>query len=211
MSTSERVKRNGGDRDVEDGGTLRMLIWAVLFVAGLAMISRVIGPRRHALEGKVAPDFSLTTLDTGAAVGGGTNGAAGASNAGGSKGAAAPNRIALADLRGKAVLIDFWASWCGPCKAQSPILDGISKRLGDQGLVVVGIATNDSPSAARRWSRDHGISYPIAMDEDGALARQYGANNLPTLVLLGKDGTIKAVRVGLTDASELEGLIRKEL
>jgi len=176
----------------ESGGVLRTLVFVAIFVAGLALVSRVVRPPRHALEGKAAPEFTLGALDTGAGLGDG-------------------KPVALTQYRGKPVLLDFWATWCGPCKAQSPILDGVSKRLSERGLVVLGVGTSDTPSAARAWAKSHKISYPIIMDEDGAVARSYGVSNLPTLVLLAKDGTVRAIRVGLTDASELERLVQKEL
>jgi cytochrome c biogenesis protein CcmG, thiol:disulfide interchange protein DsbE len=176
----------------ESGSVLRTLVYVAIFIAGLALVSRVVRPPRHALEGKAAPEFTLAALDTGAGLSDGKS-------------------VALSEYRGKPVLLDFWATWCGPCKAQSPILDGVSKRLGQRGLIVLGVGTNDSPGAARAWAKSHSISYPIVMDEDGSVARSYGVSNLPTLVLLAKDGTVRAIRVGLTDASELERLVQKEL
>jgi thiol-disulfide isomerase/thioredoxin len=187
------------ERDDAGGGTLRTMLLVVLFVAGVALVARVVRPPSHPLVGKAAPEFSLATLDT-------EGGATTLQGAGTGTG-----RIVLSELRGKPVLLDFWATWCGPCQAESPILDGVARRMKDRGLVVVGVDTNDSPLAARNWVRQHGISYPIVSDEDGTLSRSYGVANLPTLVLLAKDGTVKAVRVGLTDAGELEQLVQKEL
>jgi thiol-disulfide isomerase/thioredoxin len=182
--------RGEGETEEDHGeGTLRVLVFVAIFIAGLALISRVIRPPQHALAGKPAPEFALSTLDTGSG----------------------SQRIALSDLKGKAVLLDFWATWCGPCNAQSPILDGLSRRMKDRGLVVVGVNTSDTPQAALSWAQSHRISYPIVLDEDNSIARSYGVGNLPTLVILAKDGTVHAVRVGLTDAGELERLVQKEL
>lgn len=171
------------------GSTLRTMVLVVLFVAGVALFARVIRPPQHPLVGKPAPTFALTSLDTGAG----------------------STRVALDQFKGKPVLLDFWATWCGPCRAQSPILEGVANRWKDRGLVVVGVGTNDSAFAAKAWVRQHGISYPIVMDEEGALSREYGVKNLPTLVLLAKDGTIKAVRVGVTDGGELDKMVQAEL
>src|SRR5206468_909269 len=120
-------------------------------------------------------------------------------------------QLSLNELRGHPVVLDFWATWCGPCQAQSPIVDTLFRRFQDKGLVVLGINTNDEEDAARHWVRTHRISYPIVYDNAQTTARAYGVESLPTLVVISREGRISAVRIGLTDAAELESLVQAVL
>jgi cytochrome c biogenesis protein CcmG/thiol:disulfide interchange protein DsbE len=124
--------------------------------------------------------------------------------------ALAPKQISLADLKGHAVLLDFWATWCGPCQAEAPIVDRVAKRYGSRGLVVIGVNTSDESGLAGPWARRHGIAYPIAFD-DGSAAHSFGVENLPTLIVISKAGKVTARRMGMTDGDELERLVNQVL
>lgn len=117
----------------------------------------------------------------------------------------------LAEQRGHPVLLDFWATWCGPCKAQSPIVNRIATRYKDRGLVVVGVNTSDEEGMAAAYVKGHGLSFPMAYDRGNAAARAYDVENLPTMVLISKTGKLIAVRQGMTSDDELDRLVRSAL
>jgi thiol-disulfide isomerase/thioredoxin len=124
----------------------------------------------------------------------------------------APAAVSVAELKGHAVLLDFWATWCGPCQAQAPIVDRVAVRYKSRGLVVIGINTSDPEglSLAGPWAKSHHITYPIAFD-DGAAAHAYDVENLPTLVVISKTGKIVGRRMGMTDGDEIERLVNQAL
>ena len=86
--------------------------------------------------------------------------------------------ISLADYRGKAVVVNFWASWCGPCKTEAPLLQDAWERYREQGLVVLGVDAQDLRSDGRRFVERYGITYPVAHD-GGVDARPLGGTGFP--------------------------------
>ncbi len=116
-------------------------------------------------------------------------------------------RIDLASLRGRIVVLDFWATWCGPCNVTSPILDAFAKAHAADGVVVVGISQDNDPEDVASWLGRHKVSYVVAHDSDGTAGRAFSVSNLPTLVMLDREGNIRARRVGVTQRGELERLL----
>jgi cytochrome c biogenesis protein CcmG/thiol:disulfide interchange protein DsbE len=163
-------------------------------VAGVALIPRVfartMAVNEGPLVGKAAPAFSLPLV---------ANGRQGQSS------------IALADLKGNAVILDFWATWCGPCKAEAPIVNSVANRFRDQGLTVVGINTSDREGLGGPWAVAHHLDYPIAFDTGNVAASDYGVEAMPTLIVISRKGEVIAVREGVTDADELATLVKKAL
>ena len=115
--------------------------------------------------------------------------------------------IDLAQLRGRVVVLDFWATWCGPCNVTSPILDAFAKAHADEGVTVVGISQDNDPEDVESWLVRHKVAYVVAHDSTGQAGRTYGVTNLPTLVVVDRDGNIRAKRVGVTQRGELERIL----
>jgi thiol-disulfide isomerase/thioredoxin len=101
----------------------------------------------------------------------------------------------LEKLKGRVVLVDFWASWCGPCRMLAPKLSALKDRFGAQGLTVVGITTDDAERAAV-FAEKHQMRYPTVVDNAGDTSKAYGITGLPTMVLVDKKGVIRDVYVG---------------
>ncbi len=100
------------------------------------------------------------------------------------------------EFRGKVVLLDFWASWCGPCRSALPSLKRLQAVYGSDDFVVVSISEDDDESVWRAFVASHGMSWPQRFDSDSNLQHQFGVNALPTYVLLGRDGSVLQKFVG---------------
>ncbi len=138
------------------------------------------------LIGKPAPDFSLDDL----------------------KGA----KVTLADYKGKALLVNFWATWCGPCKIEMPWFVELQNQYGPQGLVIVGIAMDDSgKDAIASFSRDMKVNYPILLGKEAVGEAYGGVLGLPTSFFVDRSGKIVAHIEGLADRSTIEDDIKLAL
>jgi thiol-disulfide isomerase/thioredoxin len=113
--------------------------------------------------------------------------------------AGAPSSMAA--LRGRVVIIDFWASWCGPCRMLAPRLSALKDKLGAQGLTVIGITTDDAEKAAV-FAEKHQMRYGTVVDKDGDTSRAYGITGLPTMLLVDKRGVVRDVFVGYDPSSD---------
>ncbi|HEX7473003.1 MAG TPA: TlpA disulfide reductase family protein [Candidatus Limnocylindrales bacterium] len=120
--------------------------------------------------------------------------------------------VSLAALRGKAVWINFFASWCPPCQAETPVLRDTYAAYRDKGVVIVGISVQETTASdVSAYATKYGLDYTIAADLSGDIFRLYGAYVLPTQVFIGPDGIVHALHLGLmTDASaaaELDAML----
>ena len=157
---------------------------AVLF--GIGFVQRKLG--KSPGQGRPAPDFALEIVGDRASLG---------------------DRVHLDELKGKTVLLDFWATWCEPCQVVAPILQRISRKHQGGDLVIVGVNTSDQPGLASVFATRKGLTYPIVYDRGDEVARLYGVTNLPTLVVINPKGEIAAMHTGVESESDLEDLIRE--
>lgn len=126
--------------------------------------------------------------------------------------------VTLADLKGKVVLIDFWATWCGPCVRAMPTIQSLHEKFADKGLVVVGVSLDDRHAAEKLGSfvEDKGVTFAQIHDKEGAIAKAFGVSPIPHSVLVGKDGTVQANHIGFMPgmggqyAEEIEKLLKGE-
>lgn len=149
----------------------------LLLALGLVVLGRMPASSPTAI-GSAAPDFSLADLDG--------------------------DPIALADLRGRPVVVNFWASWCGPCVEEFPLLRDAAARHAAAGLAVVGIVWDDHSEAARSFMERNGATWPAAMDPGARVAAAYGVVGPPETFFIGRDGTIVARQIGQFTAASLD-------
>lgn len=125
-----------------------------------------IGPQ----VGKLAPNFLLEALDGG--------------------------EIRLSDLRGQAVVLNFWATWCRPCRREMPQFVAAYDRYRDQGLIIVAVDLQEGRGTIQRFADDFGLDFPIGIDRRGEVAKKYRLLGLPTTYFIDRDGVIRSVYRG---------------
>ena len=127
-----------------------------------------------------------------------------------------PGRLAavkLSDYKGKTVYLDFWASWCGPCKQSFPWMNDMQSRYGTNGLRVVGINVDQKTDEAKAFLKDNAASFDVAFDQGGKTPKAYAIKGMPTSVLIGPNGKVLSVHSGFKDEQrdELEKQIKQAL
>jgi thiol-disulfide isomerase/thioredoxin len=198
---TEQTGTQGGNRDLNtpaqppvQGGGRNPLALVVVAVVAAAMLyfgfpmARRSGSEPSAFMGKsaAAPDFTLESLD-------GKN-------------------MRLSDLRGKAVLLNFWATWCGPCKIETPWLVEMQKQYGSQGLQVIGVAMDDSgKDDIEKFAKDMGVNYPVLLGKEAVGEAYGGVPALPESFFIGRNGKIVDRIIGLKGRGEIEDAIKKAL
>jgi cytochrome c biogenesis protein CcmG, thiol:disulfide interchange protein DsbE len=124
----------------------------------------------------------------------------------------APGKLELASLRGKVVVLNFWASWCAPCKSEAPRLEAAWQRYRRQGVVVVGVDGQDFSGDAKRFLRKHKITYPNVHDGPGNTGSKYGVTGYPETYFVDRRGRLVGNRVvGEVSAAKLTAGIQRAL
>ena len=107
--------------------------------------------------------------------------------------------LSLRDLRGKVLIVNFWASWCRECRPEMPVLERLHRESAASGLAVVGINAREERAAVARYARELGLTFPLVLDPTGEINSHYGVIGLPTTFLVGRDGRAVALAVGPRD------------
>jgi thiol-disulfide isomerase/thioredoxin len=163
------------------------LVAAMLF-AGIRMAhnKRANSPAKGQLIGNLAPDFELPELDG--------------------------KKLKLSDLRGKAVLLNFWATYCGPCKIEMPWFVELQKEYGPQGFQIVGVAMDDaSTEDIAKFTKEMGVNYPILLGQESVGESYGGVGVLPTTFFIDRDGKLIAREFGLQSRSVFVDHIKKAM
>ena len=157
--------------------------WALTL--GLARGPDQIVVERSPLLGQPAPGFELAAID-------------------------GPT-VSLSDYRGRPVIVNFWASWCVPCREEFPLLRDARRRHAADGLEILGIVHDDGPEAARAFAASHGADWPLLLDPDDVAWRAYGGLFLPITFYVDRLGIVRAVSQGPPPPSVFEDQIARIL
>ena len=146
-------------------------VWAFISRAP-EPLSQQSGPAPSLREGFPTPDFTLDTLDG--------------------------DQLTLSELRGQAVVLNIWASWCVPCRAEMPAIEKVYQRYRDSGLVVIGLnlTSQDSETDVTAFVQELGLMFPIVLDRDGSVIARYQLLGLPSTFFIDRNGIIRSVIVG---------------
>lgn len=136
-----------------------------------------------AVVGAPAPDFELTDLDG--------------------------NVVRLSDYRGKAVLVNFWATWCGPCKAEMPLLQDRYTTLRNSGLVILAVNIGEDEALVRPYVEDLGLDFAIVLDPELAVNDEYRVLGYPTTITVDRDGNVVDVHVGAWLDEQLDAVLSR--
>ncbi len=112
------------------------------------------------------------------------------------------DNVRLAEQRGQVVMLNFWASWCGPCRKEMPLLDEIYQRYNKAGFVLYGVNVERNTADAEKLLRDLGTSFPILWDGDSVVSKLYQVNAMPTTILIDRDGKVRYVNRGYKAGDE---------
>ena len=115
----------------------------------------------------------------------------------------------LASFRGKPVVLNFWASWCTPCRQEAPLLEKAQQRLAAHGGTVLGVTFRDTTPDARAFMRRYGLTYPSLRDVDGKLAEDYGTRALPETFVIDRAGRVRAISRGVVSQRFLDSALRE--
>jgi len=141
-------------------------------------------PEQVAQPGKPAPDFELQSIEG--------------------------QSVSLGDLRGRPVLVNFWASWCGPCLLEMPFLHMTHEQWAEKGLVMLAINIGESPSEVKEFVESRGLTFTVLLDTKQEVAQIYNIRGIPATFFIDKSGIIQDIKMGaFTSKAEIERLLSK--
>ena len=146
------------------------LTWIMAGRTPLPMPGGASAPPPAPAAGFIAPDFTLPTLEG--------------------------ELVTLNDLRGQAVVINFWASWCPPCRTEMPSIEAVYQQYKDQGLVVLAVDIQEPVAAVATFVDSMELTFPILLDADGSISQQYQVRGLPSTFFVDRQGVIRNVAFG---------------
>ena len=120
----------------------------------------------------------------------------------------------LAEYRGKVVLVNFWATWCEPCREELPTIERLRRMMADKAFVILAVQMGGSARTAQDMAKDLGLRFPLLLDRDSRVTARWGVDTLPTTFLIGPDGEVAFRHVGEADWSDvrrrIEALLPRE-
>jgi peroxiredoxin len=154
-----------------------------------AAILMIVSPVTAGMKETAAPDFTLKSVE-------GEN-------------------LKLSEYRGEVVLINFWASWCGPCRQEMPVLSALHDKYKSLGFTVLGVNVEEDSTRARKLLQEMSVSFPVLLDSESVVSKQYDVVAMPSTVLVDRNGNMrylhKGYKPGLEDVylQQIRGLIRE--
>jgi peroxiredoxin len=167
----------------------RRAIAAILLFLAVAVVACGGGsgssPARGIDQGKVAVDFRLQDLDG--------------------------QEVALSEYQGRVVMVNFWATWCPPCRAEIPDIEAAYRARREDGLVVLGVSVEQTRDHVAAFVNAVGMSYPVLLDESAQVYKMYRVPGLPMSLFLDREGVIQVLHVGPMTAAQLDGYLAELL
>lgn len=114
--------------------------------------------------------------------------------------------VSLDKLRGKVVMLNFWASWCGPCRQEMPLLDQMHKRYSSLGFTMIGVNVEANTADAEKWLQQTPVSFPVLFDKENKVSKLYDVNAMPSTVFIDRKGNVRALHRGYKPGDESEYL-----
>jgi len=114
--------------------------------------------------------------------------------------------VSLADLKGQIVLVNFWASWCGPCRQEMPILEQLNHQYHNKGVALIGVNVEPDTDAATAWLKATPVTFPILYDVDSKVSKLYEVQGMPNTVILDRKGIVRYIHRGYSPGAENEYL-----
>ena len=161
-----------------------VLLTSVVITIGLLVLPGC-GLTAAPVVGYPAPDFTLTDLDG--------------------------NAVRLSDFRGKVVFLNFWATWCPPCRAEMPEMEELHQEYQDKDVVIIGVDLGEFRSSVKSFVEENGYSWTFVIDSTGEVARDYMVTGIPSSFSIDEDGIIRALQVGAMSKAVMEARLAEAM